>query len=282
MAMLHLINGEKGGVGKSFVTRTIAQYHLDRGLKFTLFEADRSNQDIKKVYGSVGCRNAIFEEDEKYEDQGKPVLFSAMKNNTVVNLPSQVSIALRKWFEKNEIFEIAKEEGIEFTSWFVCNGGNESLEFFEEALDYYQDRVNHVFVKNHGLCEEWDGLNTDKNLLGKMQKYGVKVINFPKFRGNVCRNKIDKNRLTFGAAREYKDFDLVDRQRVKSFLKSAYSTFEDAGVFTIPKVEASPKTTEVQQVIDKTKKAQETQPVVVSGNGQNNTVQEVGEIGQYL
>ncbi len=30
MATIHLIDGEKGGVGKSFVARTMIQYCLDR------------------------------------------------------------------------------------------------------------------------------------------------------------------------------------------------------------------------------------------------------------
>ena len=49
MATLHFVGGEKGGVGKSFVTRTAIQYLLDRGVDFALFDADRSSSDIKRV-----------------------------------------------------------------------------------------------------------------------------------------------------------------------------------------------------------------------------------------
>ena len=44
MATIHLVDGEKGGVGKSFVTRAMIQYGLDRSLSFVAVETDRSNQ----------------------------------------------------------------------------------------------------------------------------------------------------------------------------------------------------------------------------------------------
>ncbi len=34
MPTIHLIDGEKGGVGKSFVTRAMIQYGLDRNFPF--------------------------------------------------------------------------------------------------------------------------------------------------------------------------------------------------------------------------------------------------------
>ncbi len=36
MATIHLIDGEKGGVGKSFVARTMIQYCLDRNQLLSL------------------------------------------------------------------------------------------------------------------------------------------------------------------------------------------------------------------------------------------------------
>jgi CO dehydrogenase nickel-insertion accessory protein CooC1 len=41
MTIIHLIDGEKGGVGKSFLARTMIQYGLDRELSFIAVETDR-------------------------------------------------------------------------------------------------------------------------------------------------------------------------------------------------------------------------------------------------
>jgi cellulose biosynthesis protein BcsQ len=40
---IHFIGGEKGGVGKSMVSRLLAQYFIDRNLPFVGFDTDRSH-----------------------------------------------------------------------------------------------------------------------------------------------------------------------------------------------------------------------------------------------
>jgi len=49
MAALHFIGGEKGGVGKSVLARTLAQYHIDRNLPFLGFDTDRSHPTLSST-----------------------------------------------------------------------------------------------------------------------------------------------------------------------------------------------------------------------------------------
>ncbi len=231
MGILHFFGGEKGGVGKSFVARTAVQYHLDRGLKFSLFDADRGNPDIKNIYQSVGCREAIFSESKKYEDKAISVYLAAQKKTTLVNLPAHITLSFKAWFERNRIFNFAEKERVEITHWFVCSGGYASLKIFEEYLDYFGGKVNHVLVKNWGLCDEWETLEEEESLMEKIESLEVKIIDFPELIGKYCCNTIEKKRLTFGVARESEDFNLFDRQRIKTFLEEAYSAFDGAGVF---------------------------------------------------
>ena len=41
MANIHLIGGEKGGVGKSVVARVLAQYMIDKDIPFVGFDTDQ-------------------------------------------------------------------------------------------------------------------------------------------------------------------------------------------------------------------------------------------------
>ena len=50
MANIHLIGGEKGGVGKSVVARVLAQYFIDRNLPFIGFDTDRSHGSLLRFY----------------------------------------------------------------------------------------------------------------------------------------------------------------------------------------------------------------------------------------
>ena len=229
--MLHFFGGEKGGVGKSFVTRTAAQYHLDRGIEFSLFDADATTPDVKRIYKSCGCRDAVFSASDKYEDNAFSIYSSAQKNATLVNLPANITQPLKAWFEENELFEMEEEDRIDYTIWFVCSGGSESFKHLGEYLSYFQGRVNHVLVKNWGVCDEWESLDKNKVLQQKIEEYGVKVIDFPRFKGKDFCNRINERSLTFGEARELKEFGPINRQRVKTFLKKAYQVFDSAGVF---------------------------------------------------
>ena len=202
MATLHLIGGEKGGVGKSLVACTVAQYHLDRGTDFALFDADRSTPDVKRIYGKVGCQDAVFSENKKERDKAIPVYYAAMEKTTIVNLPPQVMIPLFSWFKDNKVFEMAKRDGVVVNHWFVSNGEYESLKLFGEYLDYFKNDVKHSLVKNWGLCDQWYRLENDETLKSKMEEYDVKIIDFPKYEGEHLLSKISENGLTLGEVRD--------------------------------------------------------------------------------
>ena len=50
MTNIHLIGGEKGGVGKSLVARVLAQYFIDRDMPFLGFDTDRSHGALMRFY----------------------------------------------------------------------------------------------------------------------------------------------------------------------------------------------------------------------------------------
>ena len=50
MSTIHLIGGEKGGVGKSVVARLLAQYMIDHEIPFTGFDTDRSHGSLLRFY----------------------------------------------------------------------------------------------------------------------------------------------------------------------------------------------------------------------------------------
>ena len=47
MAVVRLVGGEKGGVGKSFVCRSVLDDHLERGVGYVPSDADRDEPDAK-------------------------------------------------------------------------------------------------------------------------------------------------------------------------------------------------------------------------------------------
>ena len=158
MAIIHLIDGEKGGVGKSFVARTMIQYCLDRNLPFTAVETDRSNPDVSRVYKDI-CQYAVLSEDEKQADKADRIFEMAIDKPVIVSLPSQVHRSMKAWIDRNHLFQIGKECDVSFCKWFVCNGEYDVVKLFLTSLDCYQDQMTHVFVRNFGLCDDWSAID---------------------------------------------------------------------------------------------------------------------------
>ncbi|MDJ0597163.1 MAG: mobilization protein [Pleurocapsa sp. MO_226.B13] len=229
MPTIHLIDGEKGGVGKSFVAKTMIQYALDRGLAHIAVETDRSNPDVANIYGD-SCKRAVLSENEKQAHKSDRIFELALSKPLIVSLPSQVHKPLRSWIEKNKLLEIAPNYGVGFQKWFVCNGEFDSTKLFVKSLQYYEDRLPHILVRNFGLCDEWGQVDDDRLLQELIKKYEVKVIDFPKL-GYYERYLINKEQLTFGDAKTSDKLTILAKQRVVNFLNSAYTAFDSSGVW---------------------------------------------------
>lgn len=232
MAKLIFFGGCKGGVGKTQACRTGIQYHLDHNIPCTVFETDRSNPDVLRIYEPhIDCKVAIFSEGERYEDKANNIYNIATKQRVLVNLPAQVFIPLKNWIEQNELFSICQEDGVNFFMFFVTDGGYDSLKLFEQSVTYFKRDIPHVLVKNWGRCDDWSALEEQTHLQDLINEFEVKVIDFPKFIGTADRNRLDTESLSFGKALESKKFGSISKQRIRKFLREAYEQFDLSGVF---------------------------------------------------
>ncbi len=105
---IHLIDGEKGGVGKSLFARVLIQYFLDKNFPFFAVDTDRSNPDVSRIYESV-CREALFSEDEKKFYEADRIFELAFEKSVIVNLPAQVYPLVTKWMGRNNLIELGKQ-----------------------------------------------------------------------------------------------------------------------------------------------------------------------------
>ncbi len=143
MPTIHLIDGEKGGVGKSFVTRAMIQYGLDRNLPFVAVETDRSNPDVAAVYKDL-CKFAIFSEDEKQADDTDRLFEIAIDRPVIGSLPSQVHLAMKAWIERNQLLKLRDESVLKFCKWLVGNGEYDSVNLFISSLNCYENQMNPI------------------------------------------------------------------------------------------------------------------------------------------
>ncbi|MCC5624461.1 mobilization protein [Nostoc sp. CHAB 5715] len=234
MAEAILFGGDKGGCGKSMVCKTAIQYHLDKRLVFSCFDTDRSNADCYRCYSKVASfQLAVFSEAERLEDSANAIFNTAINQRTLINLPAQVFIPLKNWYEQNDLFEISQEAGVKFQLWHITDGGYDSLQILKKTLEYFQDKVKYVICKNYGRADDFEALNTDKTLQKLIEKYEAVTLDFPKLTGSIAKNRLDAQSLTFGEAitPNTNNFDLIEKSRIRKFLREAYAQFDTAGVF---------------------------------------------------
>jgi hypothetical protein len=236
MADIHLFGGEKGGVGKSFVCRTAIDYHFEKAIDCVPFDSDRTNPDVLKIYrDKAGARGAIFSESPRHADSANAIINTALddQRRVLVNLSGSSLTPLLNWMNGSGFVDVVEGEGSRFYSWFVCSGGVDSLRMFGESVKAFDERVRHVFVKNHGMSEDWESFDRDQALQKLIKERRVAVVEFPAFIGNYHRNQVKQLGLSFLDAGEREDFGTVGRQRAKSFLNAAFDAFDAVGVFDV-------------------------------------------------
>lgn len=227
---LHFIGGRKGGTGKSFFARAFVEYLHRSGQEFSLAECDRVNPDVARFYRNlIRTIFAYFSEDEKKRSKADALFAQALSSVVVANLPAQVHEAMKAWFIEDFLYELAEKEGVTFCHWYVSNGGYDSIKLFIKTVDDLGQWIAHVFVRNWGLCDDWDHVENDAEFQQTVATYKIAIIDFPKL-SYFERNFVEANQLTFLDAEAHKDLTAVSRQRIKNFLRQTFAEIERTGM----------------------------------------------------
>jgi hypothetical protein len=231
MASIHLIDGEKGGVGKSWVARTMIQYFIDLKFPYVAVEGDRSNPTMRNIFPDA--KLAFFSEVEKLADVPDQIFDYAIKQNVIVNLPAQIHRAVSMWIKTKGVLNFATQNNVKIIKWWVCDGESDSIELFIKSLEYYQGEIPHVLIKNLGRCDDWDFFDSHQGLQKAITEYTVTVIDIPKLSDNK-RILINAKNLTFEAAANYEAFGILGRNQITTYLRNAYSEFDSTGLLPKP------------------------------------------------
>jgi hypothetical protein len=229
MTQIHLIGGEKGGVGKSVVARLLAQYFIDRQVPFLGFDSDRSHGALVRFYSGYASPVLI----DRYESLDA-IVEAATENpdrRILVDLAAQTQEPLAQWMDESQLLEVAPELGLQIRYWHVMDAGHDSVELLKRLLDRYENRLSYVVVLNHLRGDGFDILNTS-GLLERAKSLNAAVVPIKRLR-DAAMTRIDANSSSFWSALQPEDkgglrLGILERQRVKSWLKSAYEALGQA------------------------------------------------------
>lgn len=231
---IHLIDGEKGGCGKSFFTKSFIKYCDSIAHDLIIIDADKSNEDIFNLYKehkTKKIRQTFFSDDDNKQKEADSIFTAALENKSVlVNLPAQVADKLNSWLDSGDLINLAKENKIQFIKWFVCNGSVESFNFFLNSLK--STDMQHVLVENLGLCDQdgWKFIKEKPEFESAKTQYNFISMSLHKF-PFYERNVIDQNQIPFTDILDSKILDTVSKSRVRRmFFEKMDSAFKETKI----------------------------------------------------
>ena len=227
MARIHLVGGEKGGVGKSLVARLLAQYFIDRGIPFLGFDADRSHGALLRFYAGYASPVVV----DRYEslDTIVEAALAEPGRTVLVDLAAQTQEPLANWIESSSLLDLEEEAGIEITYWHVMDSGRDSVDLLRALLDRFGSRMRYVVVLNRVRGEDFAILDAS----GERERalaLGARFVEIRKLQEGVM-NKLDARSTSFwaaanGAGGPGAPLGFLERQRVKTWLRLAYEEFD--------------------------------------------------------
>jgi hypothetical protein len=231
MTNIHLIGGEKGGVGKSLVARLLAQYMIDNNIPFLGFDSDRSHGALLRFY--AGYASPVLIDSYESLDAIVEATTDNAERRVLVDLAAQTQERLTQWMDDSQLLEVAPELGLHIRYWHVMDAGKDSVDLLKRLLDRHGTKLNYVLVLNEIRGDDFRIL--DKS--GEKERalsLGAAVVRLKRLH-EVSMIKIDASSASFWAVANKGDGDtsglgLLERQRVKVWLRNAFSEIAKLGV----------------------------------------------------
>jgi len=227
MSTVHLVGGEKGGVGKSVVARLLSQLFIDGGLAFAALDADQSHGALRRSY-------ADFTQpvDLSRLESADQILDRALgaDRRVVVDLPAQSHRALRRWIDATDVLTYAREMDVRLVLWHVTDGGFDSVAQLERLLEDFGSSVEYVVVKNEGRSKDFSQLEASP-AYQRLLTLGGRVVTLPEL-DPVIMYKLDRFSASFWAAVNASDGERalapLERRRAKLWLERSEAARRDA------------------------------------------------------
>ncbi len=229
MAKIHFIGGEKGGVGKSLMARVLAQYLIDRGEPFIGFDTDRSHGALMRFY--AGYASPVIVDRYEALDAIMEAAVEQPERRILVDLAAQTHDPLVRWMDDSGVLNLADESGIAIHYWHVMDTGKDSVDLLRRLLDRFGTSLKYVLVRNQVRGNDF-GVLEQSGEQARALGLGAKIVSVKKLHDGAI-NKIDATSSSFWNAKNgdnHAALGLMDRQRVKMWLRDVYRDLDDVGL----------------------------------------------------
>ena len=231
MSHIHFIGGEKGGVGKSLTARVLAQYFIDREMPFLGFDTDRSHGALMRFYSDFAA--PIVMDRVEALDVIVEAAVEQPERRILVDLAAQTHDVLVRWIDDAGVINLAGELGLSIHYWHVMDSGKDSVDLLQKLLNRFGTGLKYVLVRNQVRGNDFGTLEQSGEQ-ARAFALGARMVSIKKLNEGVM-NKIDAASSSFWKAKTSSDaadggLGMMDRQRVKMWLRDVYREIDDVGV----------------------------------------------------
>lgn len=229
---INIIAQGKGGVGKTFVSTQIAQFYLDSDKDSLNIDTDPVNSTFASFHKlNVKHINLLEGNDinPRKFDEMMELIFES-NNDVVIDNGASSFIPLLAYFIENNVFEIFKDTGADINLHTIIMGGQslqDTLNGLDQISTKIPDYVNLIVWLNeyNGKIEtdgkEFKDFKLYKKLENRIQQLIIVEQRTQKTFGDDVKRMLESKK-TYTEVLSGKDFNLMERQRIKTVQKSIY------------------------------------------------------------
>jgi hypothetical protein len=200
-------------------------------MPFIGFDTDRSHGALMRFYAGYASPVVV----DRYEamDAIIEAAIAQPERRILVDLAAQTHEPLVKWMDESGVLELTAEAGFDLNYWHVMDSGKDSVDLLGKLLDQFGERLHYVLALNQLRGDDFSILQKS-GAQARALELGARIVSVKRLNETAIQ-KIDASSSSFWAATNSADkattgLGLMDRQRVKIWLRGVYQQLEAAGV----------------------------------------------------
>jgi hypothetical protein len=240
MKKILFISGDKGGVGKTIVSRLLYDFLTQTKRQVAGYDCDKRNAQLFRHYarrdpdtGQV-IQNQTAMEGITRLDIGSEMGLGHLLDDleafqpefALVDLPAGGHGLLEKAETQFSFCEGAKELGYEVQIFHVLSRVKDSIHALNRLIGFFGNKVDYVAVKNGFFGDEKSFRRLDSSgVAQKIELSGGHIIYIPDLYDDIL-DLIDEDNLTFSEAKASLKMPFSQRSMLSSWLNRVYEQFE--------------------------------------------------------
>jgi hypothetical protein len=240
MAKIHLILQGKGGVGKSFIAATLAQYKASRGQSPLCIDTDPVNATFHGYKALKVHKLQIMDGDEIKSRTFDTLveLVATSKNDVIIDNGASSFVPLSHYLISNQVPALLQDLGHELVVHTIITGGQALLDtvsgFAQIARQFPAEALFVVWLNPYWGPIEYEGKGFEQLKAYKDNKDRVSaIVPIPTLKEETYGRDLSdmlQERLTFDEALAMESLTIMTRQRLKIIKAQLFGLLDSATV----------------------------------------------------